>query len=98
MKVIPALQDEANIKRRIRAHLKSLGFTKAEDGSLQPPDLSKETYRHLHRKQKKAKLDRSDRWFKKKVDELKGYFAAGADIDPENVVAELEEIPPSKKK
>ncbi|MBI2512176.1 MAG: DUF4338 domain-containing protein [Opitutae bacterium] len=97
MKVIPALQDEANLKRRIRAHLKSLGFTKSEDGSLHPPDSSKDTYRHLHRKQKKAKLDRTDRWFKKKFEELKIHFAAGAEINPENIVAELEEIPPSKK-
>lgn len=97
MKVVSALQNDANLKRRIRLHLKSLGFTKAEDGSLRPPDLSKETYRHLHRKQKKAKFDRSDRWVKKKLEELKGYFASGTDINPENIVAELEEIPPSRK-
>jgi hypothetical protein len=96
VKLIPALKDEANLKRRIRDHLKSLGFTKASDGSLCPPDLSKETYRHLHRKHRKAKLDRSERWFKEKLEELKTYFASGAEIDPENIVAELEEIPPSK--
>lgn len=97
VKVIPALQEAANLKRRIRLHLKSLGFTKAEDGSLRPSDLSKETYRHLHRKQKKAKFDRSDRWLKTKLEELKIHFASGAEINPENIVAELEEIPPSKQ-
>lgn len=64
---------------------------------MRPPDMSKETYRHLHRKQKKAKFARTHPWFKKKLEELKVHFASGAEIDPEKIVAELEEIPPSKK-
>lgn len=97
VKAIPAFQSDANLKRRIRLHLKSLGFTKATDGSLCPPDLEKETYRHLHRKQRKAKFDRSNPWLEEKLEELKHHFASGAEINPENIVAELEEIPPSKQ-
>lgn len=97
MTLVRPFKTEDNLKRRIRAHLKSLGFTRSPDGSLCPPDSSKDTYRHLHRKQRKAKLDRSETWFDSGLEKLKSYFASGAEIDPTKIVAELEEVPPGKK-
>lgn len=64
---------------------------------MRPPDLSKETYRYLHRKQRKAKCSDSAEWIESKLDELRSYFAAGTDIDPQKIEAELEEIPSKKK-
>ncbi len=97
MKLVQPFKPDANLKRRIRAHLKSLGFTKSGDGSLQPPDLSKETYRHLHRKQRSAKSSDSAEWVEAKLKKFQNYFASGTDIDPLKIDAELEEIPSGTK-
>jgi hypothetical protein len=49
--VVTVSTREAALKKRFRRHLKSLGFHKAEDGSLVPPgtgnSLSKQRNKHL---------------------------------------------------
>jgi hypothetical protein len=39
---------EANLKRRLRRHLTSLGFHKTEDGVLTPPGNGKDAIRTIH--------------------------------------------------
>ena len=52
--VISAFTLEANLKRKIRAHLRKLGFEKAPGGALKPPSSSKESIRTLHQEQRRC--------------------------------------------
>jgi hypothetical protein len=82
----------ATLKRRVRQHLKELGFTKNSNGSLCPPDTTKETYRHLHRLQREEKLERCQPWLESEIKRLRNHFANGIDVVPEQIAPELEEI------
>lgn len=92
MPVIKAFTIGARIKRKLREHLKDLGFTKRPDGSLQPPDESKETYRHLHRCHRDAKSVAAQKVLLTKLPKLEQYFATGGEINPSKIHPELEEI------
>jgi len=81
MTVINLNSREAQLKRKIRAHLKEIGFSKAPDGTLLPPALDKETYRSIHSHQRLAKLAEHQEWIAAKTRKLFRYFASGADVD-----------------
>lgn len=90
--VIAAFTPEAILKRKIRAHLRKLGFQKGHKGSLLPPSSSKETIRALHSDQRKAGLRTHRAFIQEAFPRLKKYLAEGKDIDPEKIVPELELI------
>lgn len=92
MPVVKAFTIGARIKRDLRAHLRELGFTKKPDGSLNPPNDDKETYRHLHRRHRDAKSEASEKLIIERLGEYEKYFASGADIDPARIEPVLEEI------
>ena len=50
--LIPLFTREANIKRRLRRHMKTSGFMKDEEGHLQPPYLTKDAIRIMHSEQR----------------------------------------------
>jgi hypothetical protein len=54
--VVPLLTAEARLKRALRYHLNQLGFKRTPEGSLLPPDSSKESCRHLHQAQRQQRL------------------------------------------
>lgn len=81
---------EARLKRLVRKHLRDLGFQRAPDGSLQPPSLDKESYRHFHRSQRADKLEANSRWLGLNQVSLIRWFADGKDIDPTAITPELE--------
>lgn len=83
---------EANLKRRLRAHLKSLGYTKAPDGGLQPPGSSKDAVRALHLAQRNDRLRASRAFIDASLPELLVHFASGDDIVPAQVSPRLERI------
>lgn len=89
---IAAFTPEAILKRKIRAHLRKLGFQKGHKGSLLPPSSSKETIRALHSDQRKAGLRTHRAFIQEAFPRLKKYLAEGRDIEPEKVVPELELI------
>ncbi|HEU0149340.1 MAG TPA: hypothetical protein VFR21_20980, partial [Bradyrhizobium sp.] len=64
--VVAAFTPEAILKRKIRGHLRKLGFKKSDDGTLRPPSSSKESVRALHAEQRKALL-RVERSFVQRV-------------------------------
>jgi len=83
---------ETTLKRRLRYHLKKLGFLKDADGCLSPPEATKEAVRRVHHSQreKKLRLERSfvdEHWL-----ELRKYFASGKDVVPSRIAPELELI------
>lgn len=47
---------EASLKKRLRRHLKSLGFHKTDDGTFASPGASKEVIRTIHSAQRDDRL------------------------------------------
>lgn len=90
--VVSAFSPEANLKRKIRTHLKKLGFARSKDGALEPPASSKEAVRALHQEQRKALLRERRSFLSEAVPKLSKYFANGDEIDPSKVIPRLEAI------
>lgn len=88
--VIAAFTPEAVLKRKVRSHLRKIGFSKSSDGSLLPPSSSKETIRELHSDQRTAILKTHREFVKEAYPKLKHHFAEGKEIDPDKVAPELE--------
>lgn len=88
--IVKALTPEARLKRRLRAHLKSLGFAHAEAGGLELSSESKDTFRALHRKQWAERLQSYrpsvNYWWRR----LNNYFAHGHEVQPELISPRLE--------
>lgn len=91
-KIIKLLAREARVKRKLRAHLKKIGFQRASDGTLLPPDLDKETYRSIHAHQRADKCFKNKKWVATKADQLIGYFASGTDVDVRGIEPRLEPV------
>jgi hypothetical protein len=83
---------ESRIKRRLRLHLKRLGFIRTDDGLLSPPSNSKESFRALHRIQREDLLLREKVFIKAEWPQLKKYFANGAEVDTHKITPRLELI------
>jgi hypothetical protein len=60
--VITVPMREATLKKRLRSHLKSLGFTKSVDGVLVPPGSGKDVIRTIHGVQRDDRLAASERF------------------------------------
>src|SRR6185437_8022957 len=90
--VVAAFSDDAVLKRKIRLHLKKLGFERADDGSLRPPSCDKQTVRDLHADQRRVVLQDHRAFVQDQFPTLKNYFAEGKDIVPDLVCPELELI------
>ena len=70
--VVSAFTPEANLKRKLRAHLRKLGFERTRRGALKPPSSSKETIRALHQEQRKAILKKQRPFVSKALPALGG--------------------------
>jgi len=90
--VVSAFTEEAKLKRRIRAHLRKLGFVNAGDGSLRPPSTSKDTIRALHKEQRKSVLREQQDFVRFALPKLSIHFANGAEVDPVKVAPRIELI------
>jgi hypothetical protein len=81
---------EAEIKRRLRIHLRTLGFANTERGDLVPPSQSKEILRGLHFAQRRALLQKEAPFVARQWPALKHHFADGRDIDVPAICPTLE--------
>jgi hypothetical protein len=90
--VVSAFSPEANLKRKVRTHLRKLGFKRTQGGALKPPSASKETVRALHQEQRKEVLEKQRRFLSEALPALSKYFANGDEIDPAQVLPRLEII------
>lgn len=82
----------AHLKRDIRAHLASLGFTRTPNGSLVLPGVGKEVIRQLHLPQRSAVITRQHGLIAKSLPKLQRYFANGEEVDPARISPVLERV------
>ena len=83
---------EANLKRRLRRHLTSLGFTKTKHGQLTPPGTDKEVIRSVHGLQRDDRLAASRQFISDQLPKLLKHFASGTDIVPASISPVLERV------
>lgn len=88
---------EARLKRKLRAHLRELGFSRASDGMLVPPALDKDAYRRVHAHQRATKLEEHGKWIAANAPKLIRHFASGTDIDVPAIKPRLELAPGGSK-
>jgi Domain of unknown function (DUF4338) len=79
-----------SIKRRLRFHLRDLGFSRDTDGKLSAPNENKEVLRSLHRKQRSQRLREQSSFIKEAFPRLQKYFASGPDVRPSLITPRLE--------
>lgn len=89
---IPAFTNAAVLKRKLRAHLAKLGFTKSDDGALVLPDSSKDVIRKLHSAQRIERLEKNRKFIEENYNKLIDNFASGTEVDPNNIVPKLERV------
>jgi hypothetical protein len=90
--VVTVSTREASLKKRFRRHLKSLGFHKAEDGTLVPPGTGKDVVRTIHSAQRNDRLEASKAFLSERASKLFEYFASGEDVDPARISPILQPI------
>ena len=90
--VVRIASREANLKRKLRSHLKSLGFHKAEDGSLVIEGTGKDVIRSLHHSQRGERLRGNQRFIGEKAAGLLRHFATGAEVQPDKVSPVLKRV------
>lgn len=90
--LIPLLTLEAQLKREFRSHLKKLGFTKSQNGWLQPPRDGKDAIRALHQYQRSEKLERERDFLQKNRTRLLEFFANGSEVDPKRIRPKLVQV------
>ncbi|MCG2661894.1 hypothetical protein [Brevundimonas sp.] len=68
---------EAALKRAIRRHFKTLGFTKNSEGELVLPGEGKTVIRQLHRAQRRDRLQDAQPFLERALSRALPYFADG---------------------
>ncbi len=90
--VINISLQEANLKRKIRRHLRQIGFQKLDDGTLSISSDSKDMVRALHGHQRNDRLQMNHDFLINRAPKLFKFFASGSDIQPKNISPTLEKI------
>ncbi len=90
--VVSIAAREATLKKQIRTHLKSLGFTRDQDGALKTAGTGKEEIRLLHGGQRNDRLAANKAFISERLPKFLKYFASGADIDPAKIKPRLQLI------
>jgi hypothetical protein len=80
---------EAALKREIRRHLKSVGFKRATNGELIPPEENKDAYRDAHRLQRSENLLKNMEFLKKNWRQHQRVFANGEEVEPGRISPRL---------
>lgn len=91
-KVARPFSAEAKLKRALRAHLRTLGFTKDDDGNLILPEGGKEVVRRLHRGQRRERLTAAQKFLERALPKALPHFADGNELDPAKIRLRLQLI------
>ena len=90
--IVPALTHESRLKRRLRRHLRHLGFLKSSDGNLVPPASTKDSIRKAHALHRAEILKKSAHFVDQQFPRLKLHFASGREVDPTRIQPRLEAV------
>lgn len=82
----------ATLRRRIRRHLRLLGYTRDEKGNLVAPAADKEAYRAAHAWQRLERLERRRDLIERAPREFLPCFADGREVIPGRIYPELRPI------
>lgn len=83
---------EASLKRAVRNHLRTLGFTKNANGDLVLPDGGKDVVRNLHRSQRRERQASAQPFLMRALPRALEYFADGNEIDPGRISLRLIQV------
>ncbi len=90
--IVTISPSEDNLKRKVRRHLRQIGFKRQNDGSLVIDGDGKDAIRALHAAQRKARLAKSRDFLSERASSLIEHLASGKDIHPEKISPRLERI------
>ena len=90
--VIRLSSREANLKKKIRRHLRALGFQKMADGALKVKGSGKGVIRGLHSSQRRDRLKTNKNFLAQRAPALLKHFALGREVEPTNIAPVLERI------
>jgi hypothetical protein len=90
--VISVSTREATLKKRLRRHLKSLGFHKTDEGIFAPPGAGKDVIRTIHSVQRGDRLAANQPFISERFSKLIKHFASGEDIDVARISPVLQRI------
>ena len=90
--IIPVAAREASLRRKLRRHLRTLGFHKSDQGALDIGGSDKDLVRVLHGPQRSDRLSANADFLSRRAPTLLKYFASGRDVDPEAIEPTLERI------
>ena len=82
----------ASLKRKLRRHLKVLGYEKNDRGELIPPAADKPAYRAAHAMQRNDRIARYGDLICRRGNEFLDYFASGSEICVQRIAPELERV------
>lgn len=91
-KVITIDAREASLRRKVRRHLRKLGFSKSKQGALVISGNDKDLIRSLHRSQRDERIDANSDFLSRNTPKLLKYFASGVEIDPASIKPVLERV------
>lgn len=90
--MLPLVALESQIRTRLRAHFRRIGFLKDSNGLLKPPGDGKDTVRLLHQAQRADLLHAERPFIKENLPALIHYFASGPEVVPEKISPRLQLI------
>ena len=83
---------EAKLKKKVREHLQSLGFTRSDAGALQAPGNTKDVIRALHSAQRAERISANQKFITLRATKLMKYFACGKEVIPDRILPVLERV------
>lgn len=89
--VIP-ISRKASLRRKVRRQLRSLGFHKSADGTLNVGGHNKDLVRKLHGPQRTDRLSANSDFVSRRAPKLLPYFASGRDLEPAAIRPKLERV------
>lgn len=85
---------EASIRRRLRWHLRELGFARRGQTAIAPPADEKAALRALHRRRRSEHLREERTFIREAYPRLAHHFASGSELRPQEISARLQLVKP----
>ena len=83
---------ESSLKRKVRRHLRTLGFRKSDQGALEIAGRDKDLIRATHSLQRRDRLAANASFLSQRAPTMFKYFASGREVDPESIAPVLERV------